>query len=171
MRIHRITPHRVTLVERHPSSVTLQWVLLAGAPVGVSIAYKHHSWPGIAFAVVCLLSVGLLWRWGARRVVRAARDGTIRLRDPDGVRWEFAVDRIEELEVCGDPEARGGHDYQVIMLVRQRGWVSLCPGSGLARAEALAAANAIRSLLGWAPIKQSGAEDSTSTAPPARLAG
>ena len=54
MRIHRITPHRVTLVERHPSSVTLQWVLLAGAPVGASIAYKHHSWLGIAFAIVCL---------------------------------------------------------------------------------------------------------------------
>jgi hypothetical protein len=103
--------------------------------------------------MICLTSLGILWRWGARRVVRVARDGTIRLRDHKGVRWEYPVDRIEEVEVSGDPEAHGGRDYHVILLVRHAGWVSLNPGAAQPRATAVAAANAIRMVLGWEPLK------------------
>lgn len=153
MRIHRTTSNRVVLVERDPSSAVLLWVLLACTPVSASLAWKHQSWIGIAFTVTCVLSMAVLWRWGARRVVRMSRDGTIRLRDHKGVRWEYPVNRIEEVEVSGDPEAHGGRDYHVIMLVRHAGWVSLNPGTAQPRANAVTAANAIRTLLGWDSLK------------------
>lgn len=154
MRVHRSTPSRAMLVERHPSSAVLLWTLLAGVPVSASLAWKHQSWIAVAFTIICVASMGILWRWGARRVVRIAREGTIRLRDHKGVRWEYPVDRIEEVEVSGDPEAHGGRDYHVILLVRHAGWVSLNPGAAQPRSTAVAAANAIRSVLGWEPLKE-----------------
>lgn len=141
------------LVERHPASAILLWVLLAGVPVSASLAWKHQSWVALAFTLICVVSLGVLWRWGARRVVRIARDGTIRLRDHRGIRWEYPVDRIEEVEVSGDPEAHGGRDYHVILLVRHAGWISLNPGAAQPRRTAVAAANAIRLVLGWEPLK------------------
>lgn len=156
MRVHRTTPTRLVLVERDPSSAVLLWTLLAGVPVSASLAWKHQSWVAVAFTLICLASLGILWRWGARRVVRMSREGTIRLRDHKGVRWEYPVDRIEEVEVSGDPEAHGGRDYHVILLVRHAGWVSLNPGAAQSRHVAVTAANAIRTLLGWEGLKEPG---------------
>jgi hypothetical protein len=146
-------------------------MLLASVPVSASLAWKHQSWVAVVFALICVVCLGILWRWGARRVVRIARDGTIRLRDHRGTRCEYPVDRIEEVEVSGDPEAHGGRDYQVILLVRHAGWVSLNAGATQPRTTAVTAANAIRLVLGWAPLKEGARAGEPGTGPQANRWG
>ena len=147
MRLRQPSPTRLIITERPGGSQVLSWALAAGTLISARLSYTYASVAAGVMAALCVVGLVLGWRWGAWRTIRLVRGGSIRLRAHRGLRWEYPVADLEQVEVSGCPDEHGGRDYGVIVFVRNVGWVPLSSANLLKRETAVAISDRIREVL------------------------